>query len=205
MKHSRKNDELQNSRRSLLAVFTVSALPLCLAISVILTAVSDFALQGFIHTLGTFVMPNSETARSFLEHQRSLVFAQYNEPPASPCTVVSYAVCNYPLLPNDSVAYSLANQISFTNCPAEQVSTATITFQATPSVPLFVWLSNATTTTPKIYMTGGTQTITKAWFDSGGTSWFGGGPWTTLNVQAIYPSPPPTTYFYPISCTIVYQ
>lgn len=130
---------------------------------------------------------------------------QYNEPPASPCTVVSYAACNYIIPSNDSVAFTLSTPISFANCPAEQVSTATITFQGTPSVPIFVWLSNATASTTPVYMTGTTQSITKAWFGSGATSWFGGGPWTTLNVQAIYPSPPPTTYFYPISCTIVYQ
>ena len=132
-------------------------------------------------------------------------FAQYNEPPASPCTVVSYAACNYLVPANDSVTFALANDISFTICPASQVNTATITFQATPSVPLFVWLSNATASTTPVYMTGATQTITKAWFGAGATSWFGGGPWTTLNVQAIYPNPPPSTYYYPISCTIVYQ
>lgn len=131
--------------------------------------------------------------------------AQFNEPPASPCTVVSYAACNYIIPANDSVAFPLANPVSFANCPAEQVSTATITFQGTPSVPIFVWLSNATASTTPVYMTGATQSITKAWFGTGATSWFGGGPWTTLNVQAIYPSPPPTTYFCPISCTILYQ
>lgn len=130
---------------------------------------------------------------------------QFNEPPASPCTVVSYAACNYLIPANDSVTFSLANPVSFANCPAEQVSTATITFQGTPDIPIFVWLSNATASTTPVYMTGATQTITKAWFGLGTTSWFGGGPWTTLNVQAIYPSPPPTTYYYPISCTIVYQ
>ena len=134
-----------------------------------------------------------------------VIQAQFNEPPASPCTVVSYAACNYLIPSNDSVTFSLATPISFTNCPVEQVSTATITFQGTPNIPIFVWLSNATASTTPVYMTGATQTITKAWFGSGTTSWFGGGPWTTLNVQAIYPSPPPTTYFYPISCTIVYQ
>ena len=132
-------------------------------------------------------------------------FAQYNEPPASPCTVVSYATCNYLVPSNDYVSFSLANDISFTTCPAAQVHTATITFQAAPSAPLFVWLSNATASTTPVYMTGATQTITKAWFGAGATSWFGGGPWTTLNVQAIYPNPPPSTYYYPISCTIVYQ
>ena len=134
-----------------------------------------------------------------------VIHAQCNEPPASPCTVVSYAACNYLIPANDSVTFSLATPISFTNCPVEQVSTATITFQGTPNIPIFVWLSNATAETTPVYMTASTQTITKAWFGSGTRSWFGGGPWTTLNVQAIYPSPPPTTYFYPISCTIVYQ
>jgi hypothetical protein len=138
-------------------------------------------------------------------HQSVARFAQYNEPPASPCTVVSYAACNYLVPSNDYVSFSLANDISFTTCPAAQVHTATITFQAAPTAPLFVWLSNASGSTTPVYMTGATQTITKAWFGAGATSWFGGGPWTTLNVRAIYPNPPPSTYYYPISCTIVYQ
>ncbi len=132
-------------------------------------------------------------------------FAQCKEPPASPCTVVAYAACNYFVPANDYVTFPLANDISFASCPADNVSTATITFQATPNVPLFIWLSNATSSTTPVYMTGASQTITKAWFGAGATSWFGGGPWTTLNIQAIYPSPPPDTFYYPISCTIVYQ
>lgn len=133
------------------------------------------------------------------------ILTQFNEPPASPCTVVSYAAGNYILPANDYVTFSLANDISFANCPVAQLSVATITFQGTPNVPLFVWLSNSSASTTPVYMTAATQTITKAWFGTGSTSWFGGGPWTKLNVQAIYPSPPPAGNFYPISCTIVYQ
>ena len=142
---------------------------------------------------------------SFSRPACRVYFAQCTEPPASPCTIVGYAACNYPLPPNDSVSFSLSGEISFASCPADQLNSATITFQATPNVPIFVWLSNATSSTSPVYMTGANLTITKAWFGGGSTSWFGGGPWTTLNVQAIYPSPPPTGYYYPISCTIVYQ
>ena len=172
---------------------------------------SVLALMGYHGTNceGTAVETDEGTACDRVlrlsSYAMPVIPAQCNEPPASPCTVVSYAACNYIIPSNDSVAFSLVNPISFVNCPAEQVSTATITFQGTPNVPIFVWLSNATARTTPVYMTGATQSITKAWFGSGATSWFGGGPWTTLNVQAIYPTPPPTTYFYPISCTIVYQ
>ncbi len=127
----------------------------------------------------------------------------------TPCAIVSYASCNYLIPSNDYVTFDLATDIAFTTCTTGQLNTATITFAAAPSVPLFVWLSyttgGTTTSTTPVYMTGASETINKAWFGAGATSWFSGGPWTTLNVQAIYPTPPPSTLYYPISCTIVYQ
>ncbi len=128
----------------------------------------------------------------------------------TPCVIMSYAVCNYPIPPTDSVYFTLSQSISFGTCTTAQLNTATITFQAAPTIPIFVWLSNidgsgsVTASSSPIYMTGASDTISKNWFGTAATSWFSG-TWNTLNVQAIYPSPPPTTYYYPISCTIVYQ
>jgi hypothetical protein len=136
-----------------------------------------------------------------------VLFAQVPTPPASPCTIVSYAPCNYLIPPNDYVAFDLAPAINFAaNCPSSALNTVNITFEATPSAPMLVWLqTSGGTNSTAVYMTTASITLPTGYFGTGTASWFNGGPWTKLCVQVIYPTPPPTTFYYPQSCTIVYQ
>ena len=132
-------------------------------------------------------------------------------PPASPCSVITYAVCNYFLPANDYVTFTLSPSIQFNNAPCLQanLNSLTITFENAPPVPIFVWLSSGggTNSTPPIYMTGASFTMPKPSGTLANNSWFSATTvqWTQLCVQAIYPNPPPTTFYYPGSCTIVYQ
>ncbi len=128
--------------------------------------------------------------------------------PGAPCTIMSYVPCNYFVPANDYVTFTLPTPINLgsATCPAANLRTVTITFEATPSAPLFVWLLNSTTsaTTTPVYMIGASQTVYGT--DTNLASWFtAGASFNRLCVQAIYPTPPPTTFFYPMSCMIVYQ
>lgn len=128
--------------------------------------------------------------------------------PGAPCTIFSYIPCNYLIPANDYVTFTIPSSgINLGgSCLAANLRTVTITFETAPSVPIFVWLTGTavgseTSTTP-VYMNNASQTVYKSslstWFTTSAT-------YTTLCVQAIYPSPPPTTFYYPQSCTIVYQ
>lgn len=128
--------------------------------------------------------------------------------PGTPCTIFSYIPCNYLIPANDYVTFTIPTSINLGgSCLAVNLRTVTITFETAPSVPIFVWLTGTlsgggTTSTTPVYMTNASQTIYKSslstWFTTSAT-------YTTLCVQAIYPSPPPTTFYYPMSCTILYQ
>lgn len=130
--------------------------------------------------------------------------------PTAPCMVLSYAVCNYFVPVNDYVTFGLSNNINLAAgqpCPSTSLNTVTITFEAAPTVPIFVWLQSTpgTTSTTPVYMTGGSITIpniggTNSWFTTPTTATM-----TTLCIQAVYPTPPPDTLYYPVSCTILYQ
>ena len=128
--------------------------------------------------------------------------------PGAPCTIMSYTPCNYFIPANDYVTFTLNPSINLTStsCPATSLRSVTINFEATPSVPIFVWLSDGagtpTTTTP-VYMIGATKTIYQT--EANLSNWFSATNFNRLCIQAIYPSPPPTTFYYPMSCTIVYQ
>ena len=138
----------------------------------------------------------------------TLLTASINAP--SPmCNIVAYAPCNYIIPPNDYVNFTINTAIDLAGtCTAAQLNTVTLTFEAAPSIPIFVWLSGTvgvtvTNTTP-VYMNTGSITISKS--TTAMASWFTtGANWTTLCVQAIYSDPPPSTLYYPMSCTIVYQ
>ncbi len=130
--------------------------------------------------------------------------------PGAPCTIFSYVPCNYLIPANDYVTFSIPSPYINLGgtCLAANLRTVTITFEAAPSVPLFVWLvgtlgsGGAATTTTPVYMANTSQTIYK----SSIPSWFTATAiYNQICVQAIYPSPPPTTFYYPMSCTIVYQ
>ena len=130
--------------------------------------------------------------------------------PGTPCTIFSYVTCNYLIPANDYVTFSIPSPYINLGgaCLAANLRTVTITFEAAPSVPLFVWLvgtlgsGGAATTTTPVYMANNSQTIYK----SSIPSWFTATAiYNQICVQAIYPSPPPTTFYYPMSCTIVYQ
>lgn len=127
------------------------------------------------------------------------------------CNIITYVPCNYIIPPNDYVTFSTS--INLTNCPVvaltnpNPLNTVTLTFEAAPPGPIFVWLTNgatpAVTTTP-VYMTNAAITISRT--TSTMTSWFTPGTtWTGLCVQAIYSDPPPSTLYYPMGCMIVYQ
>ena len=129
--------------------------------------------------------------------------------PSPMCNIVAYAPCNYIIPPNDYVNFTINTAINLAGtCTAAQLNTVTLTFEVAPSVPIFVWLSGTvgatvTNTTP-IYMNTAATTISKS--TSAMASWFTtDANWTTLCVQAIYSDPPPSTLYYPMSCTIVYQ
>ncbi len=119
--------------------------------------------------------------------------------PTSMCNVITYVPCNYIIPPNDYVNFTTS--INLTNCST--LNSMMLTFEAAPTVPIFVWLSNATTSTPPIYMNTASTTISKT--TSSMLSWFDSTTWTNLCVQAIYSDPPPSTLYYPMSCMIVYQ
>ena len=129
--------------------------------------------------------------------------------PSPMCNIVAYAPCNYIIPPNDYVNFAINTAINLAGtCTAAQLNTVTLTFEAAPSVPIFVWLSGTasgvdTSTTP-VYMNTSAITISKS--TTAMASWFtANANWTTLSVQAIYSDPPPSTLYYPMSCTIVYQ
>ncbi len=122
------------------------------------------------------------------------------------CNIVTLVPCNYIIPPNDYVTFS--TNIVINNCPVNAtynpspLNTVTLTFAVAPTVPIFVWLTSATTATTPVYMNNASITISKTAFPN----WFTASTtWTNLCVQAIYPNPPPTTLYYPMSCTIVYQ
>lgn len=127
--------------------------------------------------------------------------------PGTPCAILSYIPCNYLIPANDYVTFTIPTPINLGgSCLAANLRTVTITFEAAPSVPVFVWLTGtvaggATSTTP-VYMTNASQTI----YQTSLSTWFTTSAiYNQLCVQAIYPSPPPTTLYYPMSCAIVYQ
>lgn len=128
--------------------------------------------------------------------------------PGAPCTIFSYIPCNYLIPANDYVTFTIPSSgINLGgSCLAANLRTVTITFEAAPSVPVFVWLAGTvgvgTTSTTPVYMTNASQTI----YQTSLSTWFTTSAiYTQLCVQAIYPSPPPTTLYYPMSCTVVYQ
>lgn len=138
----------------------------------------------------------------------ALLAASINAP--SPmCNIVAYAPCNYIIPPNDYVNFTINTAINLAGtCTAAQLNTVTLTFEAAPSVPIFVWLSGTvgvtTTSTTPVYMNTAATTISKS--TAAMASWFTtDANWTTLCVQAIYSDPPPSALYYPMSCTIVYQ
>lgn len=148
----------------------------------------------------------------------------------APCNYLIPAndYASFSLSPN--ISFSFTSGGTFTGlCPKASLNTVTISFQAPPpaGVALVVWLSGTINVggttysynTQPVYMTNATQSFSTNYFtDSTANpySWFSnpvdthGTPsaavaWTNLNVQAIYPSPPPSSFYYPQSCTIVYQ
>ena len=132
--------------------------------------------------------------------------------PSPMCNIVAYALCNYIVPPNDYVSFQINNGTGIDlsgTCPAANLNTVTLTFEVAPNNPIFVWLTGtgsggAATSTPPVYMNTASTIISKSttamatWFDATTT-------WTNLCVQAIYSDPPPSTLYYPMSCTIVYQ
>lgn len=134
--------------------------------------------------------------------------------PVGPCTVLGYAVSNYFVPPNDYLLVPIngTSGISIPLATACTLNSVTITFQGAPSVPLLVWLTdNATTpgtTSTPVYVNGSSLTVPKSFFGTGTTTpnWFAlGQNWKGLAIQAIYPNPPPSTFYYPESCTILFQ
>lgn len=132
-------------------------------------------------------------------------------PPPSPCSVISYAACNYFVPANDYVIFSLSPsiQLNTSPCLATNLNSLTLTFENAPPVPILVWLSSGggTNSSPPVYMTGATLTMPKPSGTLPINSWFSATTvqWTQLCVQAIYPNPPPTTLYYPGSFMILYQ
>lgn len=137
--------------------------------------------------------------------------------PSTPCAVLSYALVNYFVPSNDYVAIALSNPVnldSSATCPASSLNIVTISLQVPPSNPVYVWLQTAATsgtaTTP-VYVTGASTTITKG----GGSNWFTAPVGTTtmnyVCISGIYSNstgstpPPAGSYYYPVSCTILYQ
>mgnify|MGYP000928660587 FL=1 len=131
--------------------------------------------------------------------------------PSPMCNIVAYALCNYIVPPNDYVSFQINNGTGIDlsgTCPAANLNTVTLTFEVAPNNPIFVWLTGTAgvtpMSTPPVYMNTASTIISKSttamatWFDATTT-------WTNLCVQAIYSDPPPSTLYYPMSCTIVYQ
>ena len=143
--------------------------------------------------------------------------------PSPPCTIVAYAPCNYLIPANDYASFAFTTPITILTtssvtptptgqCQKGSLNTVTVSFQATPpaGVALLVWLTGSLGTTQPVYMTSATQTFSTSFFSDPTTpvnpyTWFAVGTWTNLCIQAIYPNPPPTSFYYPQSCTIVYQ
>lgn len=132
--------------------------------------------------------------------------------PTAPTVLLSKVVCNYIVPTNDYVAFSLPYSIVI---PAAGASKETnynsimITFEVAPTVPIFVWLQQTATggtTTGPIYVNQSSASVVIPYYS--GNTWFEQTAATTMGylcIQGIYPTPPPTTFYYPISCTIVYQ
>lgn len=144
--------------------------------------------------------------------------------PSPPCTIVAYAPCNYLIPANDYASFTLTTPLTILSsgattigqCLKGSLNTVSVSFQTAPpaGVAVLVWLTGtvggAAATTQPVYMTNATQTFSTGYFSDptpgvNPYTWFAAGTWTNLCVQAIYPSPPPTSFYYPQSCTVVYQ
>jgi hypothetical protein len=130
--------------------------------------------------------------------------------PTTPAVLVRKVICNYLLPVNDYVAFEIPyGGIALPAASgSNNYNSIMINFEVTPTVPVFIWLqqnaSSGQTTTP-VYVNDSSCVIPL----SSNNSWFyiAGGPYTMLYlcIQGIYPTPPPASYYYPVSCTIVYQ
>lgn len=131
--------------------------------------------------------------------------------PTSPTVLLRKVTCNYIVPVNDYVSFQIPYGGIF--IPASGSSketnynTVVVTFEVAPTVPVFIWLqqtgTGGTATTP-IYVNDSSVVIPYY----AGNTWFEQTASTTmlyLCVQGIYPTPPPDTFYYPISCTILYQ
>lgn len=130
--------------------------------------------------------------------------------PAIPAVLLKKVICNYLVPANDYVAFSIP--YGGIELPAaagsNSYNSVMISFEVAPTVPVFIWLqqnaSSGQTTTP-VYVNDPSCVIPL----SSNNSWYyiAGGPYTMqyLCIQGIYPTPPPTSFYYPVSCTILYQ
>ena len=143
-----------------------------------------------------------------VQDEVKLSWAQYS-PPNPPCTVLGYAPCTYLIPANDYVLFPINGGTGITIPDPDhtcKLNSVTITFQGAPTVPLLVWLTGDATSSVPVYMNGASVTVPSSFFGTGGTSWFAASQtWTNVAVQAIYPNPPPSTFYYPESCTILFQ
>lgn len=147
-------------------------------------------------------------AKSLIPFRLAVVSA-----PAAPTVLLRKVVCNYIVPANDYVAFPLPYTGIF--IPASGASKETnynsimITFEVAPTAPIFVWLqqtaSGGTATTP-IYVNQSSPSVVIPYYS--GNTWFEQTTSTTMGflcIQGIYPTPPPDSFYYPVSCTIVYQ
>ncbi len=134
--------------------------------------------------------------------------------PTAPTVLVTKVVCNYIVPVNDYVAFP----ISYTGgipIPASGLAKETnynsimITFEVQPTAPIFIWLqqtaTGGTSTTP-VYVNQSSPSVVIPYYS--GNTWFEQSTATTMGylcIQGIYPTPPPTSFYYPVSCMIVYQ
>ena len=132
--------------------------------------------------------------------------------PTSPTVLLRKVTCNYIVPVNDYVSFSIPHDIEIPEAGATKqtnYNSIMVTFEVAPTVPVFVWLqedSVAGTATTPIYVNQSSTSVVIPYYT--GNTWFELTTATTMGylcIQGIYPTPPPETFYYPISCTIVYQ
>ena len=133
--------------------------------------------------------------------------------PATPAVLIRKVICNYPVPTNDYVSYQIPYggiTVPFAQS-SNNYNSVMITFEVAPTAPVMVWLQQASGSglaTVPVYVNNISVVVP---YTSANALWFynentgSDVTYQYLCVQAIYPTPPPDSFYYPVSCMIVYQ
>ncbi len=125
--------------------------------------------------------------------------------PDPPAACMAFANANEQMSSNNGTEKSYAFDSPLDFCCCDPTTTATVTVANAPANPVEVWLENpsrGTSTPTHLWITTGTQAITKTNFPD----WFTGGPWTKIKVKYSLNNNPNAqgSYYIPFSFTITY-